>query len=222
MHIHLVECLAHLRDKVHVGKDNHNKFGGFHYRSLENIIDAIKPHLSFLDFRNVSMTISSEMIYNQFGVYMVGIVRLVHAESKGYIEARGYAREEVSRSKFDVSQLSGAASTYAKKYALCDLLLLSSSKDPDHHAPDDKDSYKVDSINLTTEIASGARENLDESRGYVGEWVNDYEIKKGVFSGKKVSELTDSELITFVDAYKKLGRRSDAINAALRQRGVEL
>lgn len=118
-----------IQTKLKSPKDIENKFGGFNYRSCEDILKAVKPILKEHDcFITLSDTV--EFMGDRF--YVKALARLHKGSGEVLTETSAYAREAESRPKFDSAQLTGSASSYARKYALSGLLAIDDSKnDPD-------------------------------------------------------------------------------------------
>ena len=112
-------------------KSKYNKFGDFHYRSLEDINEAVKPLLK----QHGLILVKSDHIEEINGrFYIVATVTITDGTNEISNTAR--ARETESRPKFDVAQLTGAASTYARKYALGGLLAIADNDGADALPPD--------------------------------------------------------------------------------------
>jgi len=120
--------LNEIQKSLKVPKGQENKFGGFHYRSCEDILEAVKPFLGFS-----TLTISDEIVQIGERYYVKATAMLKDGEE---VEtATGYAREVGEKTKMDEAQITGAASSYARKYALCGLLLIDDGRDADSDAP---------------------------------------------------------------------------------------
>ena len=120
----LIDKLAAIQTKLHAPKNQHNKFGGYNYRSCEGILEAVKPLLDGL-----VLTISDEVTEVGGRIYVKATARLT--DGKDAMTATAFAREAESRKGMDDSQLTGSASSYARKYALNGLLLIDDNKDAD-------------------------------------------------------------------------------------------
>ena len=116
-----------IQSKLKVPKNQYNSFGDFRYRSLEDICEAIKPLLSELE---CTLTFSDGLISLNGEIYVQASARLKNKDNE--VEcATAYAREEKARPKMSPSQLTGGASSYARKYAVAGLFLLDDTKDAD-------------------------------------------------------------------------------------------
>jgi len=115
-----------IRKELNVPKNQYNKYGHYYYRSCEDILEALKPTLYKYD---AILTITDEIL-NIGNRYYVKIIVKLKVDEEIY-EAFGYAREEEFRKGMDASQITGSASSYARKYALNALFLIDDVKDSD-------------------------------------------------------------------------------------------
>ena len=126
MSIH--QKLAKIQSELFVPKGKKNEFGGYSYRSCEDILKVVKP----LCFDNgCSVLISNEMITVGAKVYCEATVTLTDWETGECIVAKAQAREAEARKGMDDSQVTGSTSSYARKYALAGLFGIDNEKDPD-------------------------------------------------------------------------------------------
>lgn len=136
IHVKLMQIQSQLR----VPKSQYNKFGNYNYRSCEDILEAVKPLLAET---KTTLTISDEI--NQIGdrYYVRAVATLTDIESGDTVSVSALAREENSKKGLDASQLTGATSSYARKYALNGLFCIDDTKDADatnKHGQEDKQS----------------------------------------------------------------------------------
>lgn len=119
--------LHELQTKVHVGKDKRNDFGGYNYRTAEGILAAIKAALP--DGAHIVVTDTMQEVAGQIFVTATAIVTFADGVKH---EAQGHAMHPLTKKGMDPSQITGAASSYARKYALAGLAALDDgSADPD-------------------------------------------------------------------------------------------
>lgn len=116
-----------LQTEISVSKEKYNKFGGFSYRSCVDIFEAIKPYLKEY---NATIEVSDRVEQCGDQIYVISKVTLVDKHGKAW-SSEGLARETMVKPKMGSEQLTGCASSYARKYALQGLLLLDDSVDPD-------------------------------------------------------------------------------------------
>lgn len=123
----MIKELAQIQNEVKVLKSQYNSFGKYKYRSCEDILTAIKPVLLR---HSCQLTITDDVIAVGNRIYIRATVTLVDAD--GNVETTcALARESESKKGMDDSQITGTASSYARKYALSGLLLLDDTRDAD-------------------------------------------------------------------------------------------
>ena len=119
--------LFEIQQRLVSNKANFNEFGKFNYRSLENILADVKPLLNEL---RCTITFTDDMVLMGERYYVKSTVTLEN-ESGEKKEAVAFAREDASRPGMSESQVTGTASSYARKYAICSLLAINEEQDPD-------------------------------------------------------------------------------------------
>lgn len=107
-------------------KGQTNKFGGYRYRSCEDIFEAVKP---LLKKHELVLTTTDELVYIGERYYIKATAILTDGENT--ITNTAYAREEETKKGMDSSQITGASSSYARKYALNGLFLIDDVRDSD-------------------------------------------------------------------------------------------
>lgn len=118
--------LQAIQSELVAPKEQYNSFGKYNYRSAEDILEALKP---ILKKHNAAITLSDEIVYIEGRYYVEASVTLF-AEGEA-IGAKASAREEETKKGMDGSQITGTASSYARKYALNGLFAIDDNKDPD-------------------------------------------------------------------------------------------
>lgn len=118
--------LSIIQNKVKAPKGQFNSFGKYHYRSAEDILEAVKQVVNPMGY---SITISDTIINVGDRYYIKATATL--SNGKETWSTDGYAREEESKKGMDGSQVTGASSSYARKYALNGLFALDDTKDSD-------------------------------------------------------------------------------------------
>ena len=110
-------------------KNQRNNFGNYNYRSAEDILEALKP---VLKNHNATVFISDKIVVKEnFWTYAEATATFVDIETGESVSSNGYAREAETKKGMDPSQITGSASSYARKYALGGLFLIDDSVDPD-------------------------------------------------------------------------------------------
>lgn len=120
--------LLKIQTELKAPKGQWNDFSNFKYRSCEDILEAIKP---LLKDTSTIITISDELQKIGDRYYVMAIATLTDTEAAGAISVTAYAREQESKKGMDASQITGAASSYARKYALNGLFAIDDTKDAD-------------------------------------------------------------------------------------------
>ena len=120
--------LMNIQQELKAPKGQYNSFGKYAYRSCEDILEAVKP---LLKKEKVVLTISDELQYIGNRYYIKATVTLIDTESEATISNSAYAREEETKKGMDGSQITGASSSYARKYALNGLFGIDDNKDSD-------------------------------------------------------------------------------------------
>lgn len=122
-----MKSLTLIQKELNVPKLRENKFSGFYFRSCEDIVEALKPLLKKYECE-LYITDSIEMVGDRFYVKATATFK----DSEGNTTSvSGYAREPLSKKGCDDSQVTGGASSYARKYALNGLFLIDDSSDVD-------------------------------------------------------------------------------------------
>ena len=121
--------LIDIQNELKAPKSQYNSFGKYNYRSCEDIQEALKPLL--VKFGS-TVFIKDDIVFIDSRYYVKAIVTFVDIESGNTIESFAYARESEEKKGMDSAQVTGATSSYARKYALNGLFLLDDTKDNDH------------------------------------------------------------------------------------------
>lgn len=118
--------LAEIQAKLKAPKGQFNSFGKYHYRSAEDILEAVKKVVNPMGF---SITLTDRVQEIGGRIYVEAMATLFNGELE--YSATGYAREEETKKGMDGSQITGASSSYARKYALNGLFAIDDTKDSD-------------------------------------------------------------------------------------------
>lgn len=134
----IVEKLAYVQTRLRAPKGQYNKFGGYSYRSAEDILESVKPLLGEV---GLALTITDTIEELENGWVYVRATAAVQDASGAALSASASAREPEQRKGMDAAQVTGSSSSYARKYALNGLFAIDDAKDPD--ATNDKPSTEV-------------------------------------------------------------------------------
>ena len=156
----LLEKLLAIQIELKAPKNQYNSFGKYKYRNCEDILEAVKP----LCLKNKAvLTVSDEVENIQERYYIKATATLHDTESEEKISVTARAREEEDKKGMDGSQVTGASSSYARKYALNGLFAIDDTKDSDATNTGDKGEDKpksgqaVEPIKMTLEEAKKLR-----------------------------------------------------------------
>ncbi len=127
-----IEKLSQIQQELKAPKGQRNKFGNYNYRSCEDILEAIKPHLD-----GGVVTLSDSIWISDQGNYVEATATFKYADGAEIVTA--YAREDMSAKGMSPAQMTGAASSYARKYALNGLFCIDDTKDADSTNTHDKE-----------------------------------------------------------------------------------
>lgn len=128
MGLNIYGKLAAIQRELKAPKGQYNSFAKYNYRSCEDILEAVKP----LCVKNNATLILNDTVREISGrFYVVATATLADQESDGVVEANAYAREPQDKKGMDDSQITGMASSYARKYALNGLFCIDDTKDAD-------------------------------------------------------------------------------------------
>ena len=119
--------LITIQSELKAPKSQFNKFGGYKYRKAEDILEAVKP---FLNKQKCTLTITDDIVMVGNRIYVKATATIKN--EKGEFETTtGWAREEETKKGMDGSQITGASSSYARKYALNGLFAIDDNADSD-------------------------------------------------------------------------------------------
>lgn len=122
------ERVVIVQKELKAPKGQYNSFGKYRYRSAEDILNSVKPLLAVND---LILTLSDELIALGSRIYVKATATLQDCNTANAISVDAYAREDEVKKGMDGSQITGAASSYARKYALNGLFLIDDTKDAD-------------------------------------------------------------------------------------------
>ena len=124
----ILEKLAHIQSALKAPKSQYNEFGHYKYRKAEDILESVKPILAET---GCTITCSDELILVGNRYYIKATATISDTETGESVETTAFAREEEEKKGMDGSQITGASSSYARKYALNGLLCIDDTADSD-------------------------------------------------------------------------------------------
>ena len=129
------EKLGAVQKALKAPKNQYNSFGKYAYRSCEDILEAAKP---LCVDNGLVLNISDDIVEDGGRIYVKATALVADTESSEVISANGFAREAETKKGMDESQITGSASSYARKYALNGLFCIDDTKDADATNTHDK------------------------------------------------------------------------------------
>lgn len=196
-----MEALKKIQAELKAPKGQYNSFGKYHYRSAEDILEAVKPLLSKY---NAQLTLS-DTIEQIGGRVYVKAKAVIIADKGESAEVTAYAREPESKKGMDESQITGTASSYARKYALNGLFLIDDTKDAD------TDEYKAQ----TSEQSNSQAQKVSQKQKVMIEKLCEQSGTPigDILNGYKLQRLDDMPAITagkVIDVLKKRAQSGQA------------
>ena len=138
----LYQKLLEVQSKLKAPKNQYNGFGKYSYRSCEDILEAVKPLLS--EYK-LTLKIEDDLVLVGDRYYIKATAIIIDTETGNKESTSAFAREELTKKGADASQITGSASSYARKYALNGLFCIDDTKDADStnkHGKEDRKESK--------------------------------------------------------------------------------
>lgn len=148
--------LIEIQTKLKAPKNQYNSFGKYNYRSCEDILEGVKP---LLKETGLALIITDEIISLDGRFYVKATALLFDTDGKTVATTSALAREEETKKGMDGSQVTGASSSYARKYALNGLFAIDDTKDADSTNTHDKKEV-VKPVNPDEKIINALKEML--------------------------------------------------------------
>lgn len=181
-------ALMAVQAELKAPKNQHNSFGKYDYRSAEDIIEAVKP---FLKENGLFLNMSDEVVLVGDRYYIKATVKVVDVVTGESVQTSALAREAAQKKGMDESQVTGTASSYARKYALNGLFAIDDNRDAD------TDEYAAQ----TRQSAAGARPSRNTGN------------YKGTPQGGGSDEIRRKALHGLSDAIKRAGLSKEDVSA---------
>jgi len=182
------QTLVRIQRDLKAPKGQYNKFSNFYYRSCEDILEAVKPILN-----GCTITINDQVVMFDDRFYIEAVVRISNGTE--WIENTAFAREALTKKGMDEAQITGAASSYARKYALNGLFAIDDNKDTDA-----KDNNKTESKKLS------ADEQVEDQLKMIKAQKSKIQLEKWrikILDSKAYTAAQKKKLITCIDETRK-------------------
>lgn len=190
----IYEKLLNIQSELKAPKSQINKFGGYNYRNCEDILEAVKP---ICKKHNAVVYLSDKLVLIGERYYIEATATLVDVETSETAIVTAYAREEESKKGMDGSQITGASSSYARKYALNGLFDIDDTKDSDTTNQGNAHPKGEQPINWENHIKIYAEVLASKSDSTAEVWIA--EAKKKRKTAKEQAEL----LLKWCKQYKQ-------------------
>lgn len=156
----IFQKLQNIQSRLKVENKNYNDFGGYSYRSCEDILEAVKP---LLLENNLALVMTDEVEAVGERYYIQATAILYDTENGTNISATAYAREAKEKKKMDDAQVTGSSSSYARKYALNGLFAIDDAKDSDFLNKDEAYTANQQTRQNTQQGQQGRQSNQQRS-----------------------------------------------------------
>ena len=189
------EKLMRIQTQIKAPKNLYNSFGKYNYRNAEGICEAVKP---FLEKENVSLILVDDMVAIGNRYYLKATARLLDNENNESIEVSAFAREPEQKKGMDESQITGTASSYARKYALNGLFLLDDTKDADTDEYHNQTAYQQANDKTTVTSEQVGKLKLEMIRtGATEQYICEY------YKLNKLIDMTQEQYVNAMGMFKK-------------------
>ena len=195
-----MKLLNKIQKELKAPKGQFNSFGKYNYRSCEDILEAVKPVLG-----DGTLVISDEMVMLGDRFYVKAIAILKVGDEQVKVEA--YAREALDKKGMDESQITGAASSYARKYALNGLFLIDDTKDADtkdNTAEASKQPATAPKATKATQSTKPAYERATEAIKNLVDSSKADALEQAISNSKELTDEQKAELLTVLDVRVEL------------------
>lgn len=184
--VNIYEKLSNIQNELKAPKNQYNSFGKYNYRNCEDILEAVKPLCK--KYRTTLILHDEVELVNE-RYYIKAIATLYDWDSDKSIVASANARESLSKKGMDESQVTGATSSYARKYALNGMFNIDDTKDSD------TDEFKKQQ---SKPVEKKVNKQMNEKAKIIFEYYqsnpNFGKVLKGILKGRKVTDLNENEL----------------------------
>ena len=186
--------LIEIQKELKAPKGQYNSFGKYKYRSAEDILEAVKP---LLHKNGCQLTLSDEIVLIGDRFYVKATARLSNGMENEFTSA--YAREDLDKKGMDGSQITGTASSYARKYALNGLFCIDDTKDADTDEYANQQKGKTET--KTERKASPVQ--MKRLKEFYGDKFDEYLAKNGLKSEDEITMTLADTTITKITEYER-------------------
>ena len=184
--------LIEVQSKLKAPKNQFNSFGKYNYRNAEDILESVKPILREV---GAVVVLKDEIVLIGDRYFLKTKAQFIDAENGETIEVEAMAREAEEKKGMDSAQVTGATSSYARKYALNGLFLIDDTKDNDHDT-----LYKTD---LKKEELKISQIQIDSIVDLIEKTNSDLKGFLGYFKIKEIPEMTAKQAVEGIKMLEK-------------------
>ena len=194
--MNIYEKLSAVQQELKAPKDKKNTFGGYNYRSAEGILEAVKPVLKKY---KAAVLLSDEITATGNRIYVKATAEFLDQESiNDSVHVTAYAREAEQKKGMDESQITGTASSYARKYALNGLLLIDDTKDAD------TDEYQKQTNDKVAKAADDEGEKISSRKAkLITDLAAEAKVELKTVLMKPLEELTNKQADALIASLRK-------------------
>ena len=156
------DTLHEMQTELKAPKGQFNSFGKYKYRSCEDVVEAVKKILR----QGVSLTMSDEIQLHGNHLYVIATAKLSNSTGES-IEVQGCAREAIDKKGMDAAQMTGTASSYARKYALNGLFAIDDTKDSDSNENREQTNKAIEA-----EKEALKKERRDKAEAFIKDYMS--------------------------------------------------
>lgn len=208
--MNIYEKILAVQDKLEAPKSNYNDYGGYYYRSCEDIVQSVKPLLKEQGLLLIMWDNVEQLADNR--TYVKATAELIDVDDpEARIKVTASAREPFNRKGMDDSQITGASSSYARKYALNGLFAIDDENDPDKtnlsddpNGPTEKKYDKPKSKNKSNSKSKNKSNPKGNSGGISKKKMREKQMESIVKSKEQRKKVTDK----YVEIMKERGHSS--------------
>ena len=221
------EKLLAVQTELKAPKNQYNSFGKYKYRSCEDILEGVKPVLAK---NKATLVVSDDIVQVGERFYVEAIAKFIDIETGDSIQNTAFARESDDKKGMDAAQVTGATSSYARKYALNGLFLIDDTKDADtdeyanqqnkaakkntkaeSKTDEQKNAEMAASVDKTL-VPNGGKVT-DEQKAKIKSEMERTGIHENVilsmFKAKSVDSLTDVQAVAILNKFAKTPNKKD-------------
>ena len=184
--------LVEVQNKLKAPKSQFNSFGKYNYRNAEDILEAVKPILKEV---GATVFLKDDIVLIGDRYYVKTTAVFIETEGQA-ITVEAYAREAEEKKGMDAAQVTGATSSYARKYALNGLFLIDDTKDNDHDTLHKTDVKKETVLKINQTQIDSIVELIEKTK-------SDLQGFLGYFKVKEIPEMTASQAVEDIKMLEK-------------------